>query len=263
MSRSGGLPMSEEKGTGETMSEPGPSPGNGVLRIAAVGDLHVREDQSVPIREIFADASRHADILLLAGDLTDHGRVREAEILADELRSCSIPVVGVLGNHDYESERPDEIKDVLHRAGMQVLDGDTFELKNVGFAGVKGFGGGFGRRMLGPFGEPAIKAFVNEGVKEALLLENALHSLTTERLVVLMHYSPISATLVGEPQEIWPYMGSTRLADAIDRFNVSAVFHGHAHYGTHHAATLAGIPVYNVAMPVKKPSGKPYALITV
>lgn len=236
-----------------------------VLRIAAVGDTHVKEDQSTPLRELFTEASREADILVLAGDLTDHGRVREAEILADELRACSIPVVGVMGNHDYDTDQSDEIQAILRRAGMHLLDGDTFELNGVGFVGVKGFGGGFGRRMLGSFGEPAIKAFVAESVSEAMRLENALHTLTTDRIVVALHYSPIEGTLAGEPLEIWPFLGSTRLAETIDRFKskVKAVFHGHAHHGTYQAQTMLGVPVYNVSMPLEKPSGKPYGLITV
>jgi uncharacterized protein len=261
MSSNGALPMSAVKGIGAIMTEPEASPEK--IRIAAVGDLHVKDDQSVSMREIFADASRNADILVLAGDLTEHGRPREAEILAEELRSCSIPVIGVLGNHDVESGHADEIKSVLHRGGMHVLDGDIYELHGVGFVGVKGFGGGFGRRMLGAFGEPAIKAFVNESVNEALRLESAMHAMKNDRIVVVLHYSPISGTLEGEPPEIWPFLGSTRLADTIDRFEVKAVLHGHAHYGTYQANTLTGIPVYNVSMPVAKPSGKAYGLIIV
>lgn len=244
-----------------TETETGPAP----LRIAAVGDLHVKEDQSAPIHELFADASKNADILVLAGDLTDHGHIREAEILAEELRTCSIPVVGVLGNHDYENDHAQEIKDILRRGGMRVLDGDSFELRGVGFVGVKGFAGGFGRRMLGPFGEPAIKAFVQESVNESLRLEHALHAMTSERIVVILHYSPVEGTLEGEVREIWPFLGSTRLAETIDRCKskVKAVFHGHAHHGIYQAKTMIGIPVYNVAMPVEKPDGKSYGLITV
>jgi uncharacterized protein len=255
------LPMSGVRETGETMTES--SEPSSVLRVAAVGDIHVKEDQVGPLRELFAEASRHADALVLAGDLTDHGRVREAEILAEELRFCNVPVIGVLGNHDYETGHADDIKDILRKAGMHLLDGDTFELNGVGFVGVKGFAGGFGRRMLGAFGEPAIKAFVGESVNEAMLLENALHTLTTERIVVVLHYSPVSGTLEGEPEEIWPFLGSSRLAETIDRFNVSFVVHGHAHHGTYKSQTLTGIPVYNVALPMEKPSGKPFGLITI
>lgn len=249
--------MSAGKENGGTMAE--------TLRIAAVADIHVKEGQTAPMRELFQEASREADVLVLAGDLTDHGRIREAEILAEDLRFCTIPVVGVLGNHDYEAGHADEIKEILRKGGMQVLDGDTFEVDGVGFVGVKGFGGGFGRRMLGSFGEPAIKAFVTESVNEAMSLENAAHTLNTDRIVVVLHYSPIEGTLEGEPREIWPFLGSTRLVETIDRFKakVKAVFHGHAHYGTYQAQTLAGIPVFNVAMPVEKPGGKAYGLTTV
>lgn len=236
------------------------------MRVAAVGDLHMKEDQTQPLRELFADACRHADILVLCGDLTDHGRIKEAELLADQLRTCSIPVVGVLGNHDYDAGHHEEVISILRKSGgMHVLDGDTFELNGVGFVGVKGFGGGYGKRMLGSFGEPAIKAFVAESVNESMRLENALHSLTTDRIVVALHYSPIEGTLKGEFFEIWPFLGSTRLAETIDRFKskVKAVFHGHAHHGIYQAETMVGVPVYNVAWPVFKPTGKPYGLVTV
>lgn len=255
--------MSGEKGNGGMKTET--ETGSGSLRIAAVADIHVKEDQSAPMRDLFMDAARNADVLVLAGDLTDHGRLREAEILAEDLRYCPIPVVGVLGNHDYDAGQAQEVKDTLRRAGMHILDGDTFEVDGVGFVGVKGFGGGFGRRMLGAFGEPAIKAFVAESVNEAMLLENGAHTLSTDRIVVVMHYSPIEGTLVGEPPEIWPFLGSTRLVETIDRFKakVKAVFHGHAHHGTYQAQTLAGIPVFNVAAPVEKPTGKAYGLVSV
>ena len=233
------------------------------LRIAAVGDIHMKDEPVTSIRELFSESCRIADVLVLAGDLTDHGRLQEAEMLAEELRFCTIPVIGVMGNHDYENEHAPEIKAILRKAGMHLLDGDTFELNGVGFVGVKGFAGGFGRRMLGAFGEPAIKAFVAESVNEAMHLENALHTLNNDRIVVVLHYSPVAGTLEGEPLEIWPFLGSSRLAETIDRFNISAVIHGHAHHGAYQAHTPAGTPVYNVAIPVNKPSGKAYGLITV
>lgn len=235
------------------------------MRIAAIGDTHVKDEPTTSLRELFTEASRNADVLVLAGDLTDHGRIKEAEALAAEIRSCNIPVIGVLGNHDFDAGQSEEVQSILTKAGMHVLDGETFEHNGVGFVGVKGFGGGFGRRMLGAFGEPAIKAFVTESVNEAMRLENAMHTLTTDRIVVVLHYSPIEGTLDGEPKEIWPFLGSTRLVETIDRFKakVKAVFHGHAHHGTYQANTLAGIPVFNVAMPVEKPTGKAYGLVTI
>ena len=238
---------------------------NGKLRVAAIGDLHVMEDSVAPYRELFAEISDAADVLLLCGDLTNFGKTGEAEILAEDIRACAIPVLGVLGNHDYECGQPEEVCRILHEAGMTVLDEQAVEIEGVGFAGVKGFLGGFGRGELAPFGEPLIKAFVDEALNEARKLENALRSLRTERSVAVLHYSPIIDTLEGEPIEIFQYLGSARLADAIDRFDhVKAVVHGHAHHGTYEGQTMRGTPVYNVAQFVLTPLfGRPYALLEV
>ena len=238
---------------------------NGKLRVAAIGDLHVMEDSVAPYRELFSEVSNHADVLVLCGDLTNFGKTSEAEILAEDIRSCSIPVLGVLGNHDYECGQPEEVARILHEAGMTVLDEQATEIQGVGFAGVKGFLGGFGRGELAPFGEPIIKAFVDEAMNEARKLENGLRSLRTDRSVAVLHYSPTVETLEGEPVEIFQYLGSARLADAIDRFDhVKAVVHGHAHNGAYAGKTPRGIPVYNVAQFVVKPLfGRPYALIEV
>jgi len=238
---------------------------DGKLTIAAIGDLHVTEDSVAPYRELFVEISSAADVLLLCGDLTNFGKATEAEILADDLKACTIPVLGVLGNHDYEGGDPGKVSEILHGAGMTVLDEQAIEIEGVGFAGVKGFLGGFGRGELAPFGEPIIKAFVDEALNEARKLENGLRSLRTERSVAVLHYSPIAETLEGEPLEIFQYLGSARLADAIDRFDhVKAVVHGHAHHGKYEGRTLRGTPVYNVAQFVLKPLfGRPYALIEV
>jgi uncharacterized protein len=233
------------------------------LRIAAIGDLHVKEDQSAPYRELFGEISREADVLVLTGDLTDLGRPQEAEILAEDLRACSIPVVGVLGNHDYECGHEDDIKAIIKGAGVHLLDGSSHEVDGVGFVGVKGFAGGFGRRMLGSFGEGAIKTFVAETMNEAMRLENAMRSVRSRRAVVVLHYAPVADTIEGEPLEIFPFLGSSRLAETIDRFKVSAVVHGHAHRGRYEGRTPAGAPVYNVAYHIEKPSGRPYALFEV
>ena len=235
------------------------------MRIAAIGDLHVQEDSVAPYRETFSDVSNQADVLLLCGDLTNFGRTKEAEILAEDIRACSIPVLGVLGNHDYECGQPEEVAKILRDAGMTVLDEQAIEIDGVGFAGVKGFLGGFGRGELAPFGEPIIKAFVDEAMHEARKLENALRSLRTDRSVAVLHYSPILDTLEGEPAEIFQYLGAQRLAEPIDRFDhVKAVVHGHAHHGTYEGRTPRGIPVYNVAQFVVKPLfGRPYALLEV
>jgi Icc-related predicted phosphoesterase len=238
---------------------------DGKLRVAAIGDLHVMEDSVAPYRELFSEISNAADVLVLCGDLTNFGKTSEAEILAEDIRSCTIPVVGVLGNHDYECGQADKVCEILHGAGMTVLDEQAIEIEGVGFAGVKGFLGGFGRGELAPFGEPIVKAFVDEALNEARKLENGLRSLRTRRSVAVLHYSPVVGTLEGEPLEIFQYLGSARLADAIDRFDhVKAVVHGHAHRGTYESRTPGGAPVYNVAQYVLKPLfGRPYALLEI
>lgn len=234
-----------------------------VLRMAAIGDLHVKADRSGSCRDLFAEVSREADVLVLAGDLTDLGRPDEARILAEDLRSCTVPVVAVLGNHDYECGHVEEVRDIIRGAGVHLLDGQSCEINGVGFVGVKGFVGGFGSRMLGSFGEPAIKQFVAETVNEALRLEHAMQRVPVGRVVVVLHYAPVAETVAGEPAEILPFLGCSRLAETIDRFKVSAVVHGHAHRGQYEGRTPAGQPVYNVAAHIPKPNGRPYALLEI
>lgn len=236
---------------------------NGPLRVAAMGDLHIREDGSASFRNLFGEISREANVLVLAGDLTDRGKPQEAELLAQDLKACSIPVVGVLGNHDYECGCPEEVMHILRDGGMKVLDGQAIEIDGVGFVGVKGFVGGFGRRMLGSFGEPTIKQFVAETMNEAMRLENAMRTVQSKRTMVILHYSPIVETIENEPLEIYPFLGSSRLAETIDRFKVSAIVHGHAHRGRYEGRTPGGQAVYNVARHVEKPTGKPYAIIEI
>lgn len=245
--------MSDDTWTGEADKKP--------VRIAAVADLHVKETGSEPYKDLFTEISAKADILVMAGDLTDLGKRKEAERLATDLRACTIPVVAVLGNHDYECGAVDEVKEVLKEAGVQLLEGQAVEIAGVGFAGVKGFAGGFGRHMLGSFGEPAIKAMVAESVEETMRLENALRQVRSQRAMVVLHYAPIPETVEGEPKEIYPFLGSSRLAETIDRFPVSAVVHGHAHRGRFEGRTPGGAPVYNVAAHIEKPTGRPYAII--
>jgi Icc-related predicted phosphoesterase len=224
---------------------------NGKLRLAAIGDLHVGENQQHPYRDLFSKISQDADVLALCGDLTNFGKTAEAEILAEDLQACSIPVVGVLGNHDYECGQPEEVSRILRQAGVKLLDGEAVEVAGVGFAGGKGFIGGFGRNMLTPFGEAAIKDFVQASVEENLKLESSLRMLKTERTVVVLHYSPVAETLAGEPPEIFPFLGSARLGETIDRFDgVKIVVHGHAHSGAYQGRTPGGVPVYNVARPL-------------
>lgn len=238
---------------------------DGKLRVAAIGDLHVMEDSVAPYRELFGEISKAADVLVLCGDLTNFGRTSEAEILAEDIRTCGVPVVGVLGNHDYECGQPDVVTGILRQAGMTVLDEQATEIEGVGFAGVKGFMGGYGRGELAPFGEPVAKAFVDEAMNEARKLENQLRTLRTDRSVAVLHYSPVVGTIEGEPPEIFQYLGSQRLCDPIDRFDhVRAVVHGHAHHGSYEGRTPLGKPVYNVAQFVLKPLfGKPYAVLEI
>jgi Icc-related predicted phosphoesterase len=236
------------------------------LRVAAVGDLHVHQNSSHNLQELFDKISQNADVLALCGDLTQLGLPQEARRIAGDLRSCRIPIVAVLGNHDYQNGHADEIKRILRAAKVIVLDeAETFELNGVGFAGAKGFGGGFDTHMLTPFGEDAVKQWVTEAVNESLSLEAALNSLRTEKSVVVLHYAPIAATVVGEPPEIFPFLGSSRLAETIDHFDVNAVFHGHAHHGTHQGKTTKGAPVYNCCLQLlqKIQPERPYALVEV
>lgn len=237
------------------------------VRIAAVADIHVKKTSQGAFHNLFARATDEADVLLLCGDLTDYGTIEEARVLAHEITaSLRIPAIAVLGNHDVESGEQAEVVKILAGAGMIMLDGDAHEVHGVGFAGVKGFGGGFGRRQLGAWGEEVIKKFVHETVEEALKLESALARLRTPQKIALLHYSPIQATVVPEPAEIMPFMGSSRLEDPIDRYRVTAVFHGHAHRGSLEGRTKGNVPVYNVAMPLllaEDANARPFQVIEV
>jgi Icc-related predicted phosphoesterase len=219
------------------------------VRIAALGDLHYgRMTPPGSLQPLFTQINDAADICALCGDLTDYGLVEEARAFVKELiPAVKIPIVAVLGNHDFESGQQGEVAKVLADAGVVVLDGETAEIEGIGFAGIKGFAGGFGRRALGPWGEDIIKKFVHEAVDEALKLESALARLRNDRIVALLHYAPIQATVEGEPCEIYPFLGCSRLEDPIARFPVSAVFHGHAHHGAPEGRTRNNVPVYNVS----------------
>lgn len=235
------------------------------IRVAAIGDLHVRDTDAGRYRALFSEISKAADILVLAGDLTDFGKTAEAELLAEDLRACTIPVVAVLGNHDFEVGQPEVVTEIMRQAGVTMLDEQATMVGGIGFAGVKGFVGGFGRGELGAFGEQGIKAFVDESLSEARKLENQLRTLRTDRIMAVLHYAPISGTVEGEPLEIYPFLGSSRLSDAVDRFeNVRAVVHGHAHRGTFRGQTPRGVPVYNCAQfVVQEAEGRPYTVIEI
>lgn len=224
------------------------------MRIAAVGDIHVRETDRGKMGDFFRNVSAQADVLLLCGDLTDHGYATEAEVLAEEMRACSIPVIAVFGNHDYDKGQEVEIRKALVRENVYILDGDEVVIGDVGFAGIKGFGGGFDKGMLSMFGEHMMKQFVQEAVDEALKLDGALSRLDNEHLVAkkiaLLHYSPLKATVVGEPEQIFPFLGSSRLTEPINQRQVVAAFHGHAHVGTLSGETSKGVKVFNVSRPV-------------
>lgn len=217
-------------------------------RIAAMADVHYRRKNSEPLAPTYRQLSAAADFLVLCGDITDYGLPEEAEAAVGDLRAATVPIIAVLGNHDYQSGREYEVRQVLEAGGVKVLDGESIEINGVGFAGAKGFGGGFGTRLLEPWGERAMKAFVQEALDETLKLESALAKLKTPQRVVLLHYAPIAATVEGEPREIYPFLGSTRLEDPINRHGCAAVFHGHAHHGALEGRTRAGIPVYNVSL---------------
>jgi Icc-related predicted phosphoesterase len=224
-----------------------------VVRVAALADLHYGRYSASTLQTVLAQAASAADILVVCGDLTDHGLPDEAHALARELNQVvKVPIVAVLGNHDYESQQVEAIVGHLREAGIVVLDGDAYEIHGIGFAGAKGFCGGFGARTLGAWGEGVIKQFVQEAVSEALKLESALARLRTTHRIALLHYSPVQSTVDGEPCEIYPFLGSSRLEEPLLRYDVSAVFHGHAHHGQLEGRTTKGAPVYNVSLPLRQ-----------
>jgi Icc-related predicted phosphoesterase len=232
---------------------------NGKKRIAAIADLHVRDGDKGKWTQFFTDVSKHADVLAICGDLTDTGDETEAHILAEEMKSCSIPIVAVLGNHDFEKGRHKLIRQIIQNQHVHVLDGESVVLADVGFAGIKGFGGGFDNHMLSMFGEGAMKAFVHEAVDEALHLDRALARIDQDYedipKVALLHYSPIKETVLGEPEQIFPFLGSSRLAEPLLRRAVNVAFHGHAHTGVLEGSVQGKVKVFNVARHVLAKAG--------
>lgn len=225
-----------------------------MMRIAAVGDVHFGTDSAGTLLPALESLPDRADVLLIAGDLTRHGTVEEAAVLARELSATGVPVVAVLGNHDYHADENAEITAVLEQHGITVLEGDATVVEvdgaRLGIAGTKGFGGGFAGACGSDFGEPEMKAFIRHTKKLAGRLEAALRGLDTDRRVALMHFSPVEETLRGERLEIYPFLGSYLLAEAVDRAGADLVVHGHAHVGSEKGVTPGGVPVRNVAQPV-------------
>lgn len=220
------------------------------MKVAAVADLHARVGKEARVAEVVRGIAGHADVLLLPGDLTDHGRIEEAEVVEEALRGIDVPVLAVLGNHDHESGAVLELMRVLVEAGVTFLDRAHAVVDGVGFAGAKGFCGGFDERIIRAFGEDALKAFVGESVAESNALRNELEALPRGPRVAVTHFAPVVQTLAGEPPEIHPFLGTSRLAAAIDEGGADLAVHGHAHHGSPNGATSGGVPVHNVALPV-------------
>jgi Icc-related predicted phosphoesterase len=218
------------------------------MRIAATADLHFTPQRYAALRDQLDKVRDEADVLVVAGDLTNYGKPDEMEPLLNALVRLRVPVIAVLGNHDYECDKQAELTRLMTEAGIKVLDGSAYERDGVGFAGTKGFVGGFGRGLLTAFGEQEVKTFVRAGIDEAVKLERAMSQLRTAKRVVVLHYSPIVATVEGEAPEIYPFLGSSRLAEVVDRHGADLVLHGHAHNGKPDGLTTAGIPVHNVAI---------------
>ncbi len=218
------------------------------MRIAATADLHFTPERYTPLRDQMNHVRDEADVLVIAGDLTNFGQPEEMEPLVNALVRLRVPVIVVLGNHDFENGKEVELVRMMTAEGIKVLDGSAYERDGVGFAGTKGFVGGFGRGMLTAFGEPEIKTFVRAGIDEAIKLERAMSQLRTQKRIVVLHYSPIAGTVEGETPEIYPFMGTSRLAEVVDRHGADFVVHGHAHHGKLDGKTTAGVPVHNVAI---------------
>jgi Icc-related predicted phosphoesterase len=237
------------------------------VRLAALADVHYTGKSHGALQDVFSQITGTADVFLLCGDLTDAGLPSEAEVLVKDLHDyLKIPIIAVLGNHDFESGKQAQVRDILVNAGIHMLDGTSIEIHGIGFAGVKGFAGGFGRVALQPWGEDAIKHFVQEAVNEEAKLESALASLRTDQRIVLLHYAPIRTTVVGENIEIFPFLGTSRLETPINKYRPAAVFHGHAHGGNPEGRTGEGVIVYNASQAVLRrafPERPPFRLVEV
>lgn len=243
-------------------TDPGGRVRGRTIKIAAIGDLHASRAPRGEVLDLFARANQEADVLVLCGDLTDQGRPEELQVLVEEMAGVEIPIVAVFGNHDHEAGRVDELAVMLRDRGVHILDGENTVIDDIGFVGIKGFGGGFGRYTIGGFGEASLKAFVEETFEQSIRLETALRTLEAEIRVVVMHHAPIPETLKGESEQLYPFLGSSRFLQPIETYGADVVFHGHSHFGSPEGATPSGIPVYNVARPVLQRAGELFRLWT-
>jgi len=227
------------------------------MRIAATADLHFTPTRFSALHDQLNRVRDEADVFVVAGDLTNFGRPDEMEPLLNVLVRLRLPTIVVLGNHDYEGGREADLVRMMTQEGIKVLDGSAYEREGVGFAGTKGFIGGFGRGVLTAFGEPEVKTFVRASIDETLKLERAMSQLRTRKRVAVLHYAPIAATIAGEAPEIYPFLGTSRLAEVIDRHGADLVLHGHAHNGKCDGKTTGGIPVHNVAITLLQSQNPP------
>jgi Icc-related predicted phosphoesterase len=227
------------------------------MRVAATADLHFTPARFTALKDQLYRVRDEADVLVLAGDLTNFGQPSEMEPLLNAIVRLRIPTIAVLGNHDYESGQQDELMRMMTNEGLKVLDGSAYEREGIGFAGTKGFVGGFGRGVLTAFGEPEIKTFVRASIDEALKLERAMSQLRTTKRIVVLHYAPIAATVEGESPEIYPFLGTSRLAEVVDRHGADLVIHGHAHNGKTDGRTPGGVRVHNVAITLLQSQNPP------
>ncbi len=235
------------------------------MRIAAIADIHYRVNSAGKMRQFVGQIEGEADILVMAGDFTDTGLASEMEVLIKDLTQIRVPMVAVLGNHDYESDKEELLKKMMRDSGILLLDGGAVcEFGGVGFVGTKGFCGGFGSTLIQPFGESGLKTFIQESIDEAVRLENSVTKLDCKHKVGVLHYAPIKETLAGESPELFPFLGTSRLANALDRHGLNLIVHGHAHHGSPQGKTPGGIPVYNVSAPVlQKHTGKAYCILEI
>jgi Icc-related predicted phosphoesterase len=232
------------------------------MKLAAVADIHLKPEEQEKNIAAFSVVNELADVLVVAGDFTNHGLPDEMRGVLAVLEHVHIPIIGVLGNHDHESGNQDELAGMLRVGGVHLLDGHCFEVDGVGFAGTKGFAGGFSPYELMPFGEFGIKTFVEVAEREAIKLDYGLEQLKTPIKIAITHYAPIKDTVVGEPEPIFPFLGSSRLQRAIDKHKPALALHGHAHHGTFSGESKGGVRVCNVALNILKERGEqhPFAL---